>query len=225
MVAVPVAGLAGRLETADSFSAMARTYPDAFVSSVLLAGAGGLLAVWSGFATMQSGAFGRAIAIVLLAAGILPGALMGKALAVTYVGVPAIYDHWPIVVLAYAGRYGWIGVAVGWFARHTSANEIEAMARVDGAGSPEVFWWLRLGTAWPALLAAWLVATGMGLTDLATAPQVAPPQFGLLSVILVEKFHRFEEQMLVCISLTMLALPIVAAMLMGFLARRVLRAQ
>ena len=150
---------------------------------------------------------------------------MGKALAVTYVGVPAIYDHWPIVVLAYAGRYGWIGVAVGWFSRHASADEMEAMARVDGAGSPEVFWSLRLGTGWPALLAAWLVATGMSLTDLATAPQVAPPQFGLLSVILVEKFHRFEEQMLVCISLTMLALPIVAAMFMGLLARRVVRAQ
>ena len=65
----------------------------------------------------------------------------------------------------------------------------------------------------------------MSLTDLATAPQVAPPQFPLLSVILVEKFHRFEEQMLVSISLTMLALPIVAAMLMGLFARRVVRAQ
>jgi hypothetical protein len=38
------------------------------------------------------------------------------------------------------------------------------------------------------------------------------PRYGSIALILIEKFHRFEEQMLVTISLTLALVPCVAAL-------------
>lgn len=220
LVGAPLAGLMRSLESWESFGTMGLVYGGELWASLLLAGAGGLFGVGAGISATCMGRASGVIGMALLIAGFVPGALAGKALAFTYVGVGAIYDHWPILVLAYVGRFGWIGVVAAWFFRVAGRDEIEAMARVDGANEAELFWRVRMRTSWPVLMIAWVASAGFCLADLATASLVAPPQYGLVSMILAEKFHRFEEQMLVSISLMMQVLPIAAVVLARVVAGR-----
>jgi ABC-type Fe3+ transport system permease subunit len=215
LVVGPQVGLLARLDGIGAFVEMGRTYRPEITAGLIFALVGGLAAVLTGLAVWTWGAWMRPGAIVLLVVGFLPAALFGKALSVGYVAVPAVYDHWPILMLAYAGRFAWIGVLTGWLIRVASPGELEQTARLDGGREDQVFWRVCVGTQWPVVVCAWLAAGGLCLAELAAVSQVALPQYGLLSMILIEKFHRFEEQMLVSLSLTLQVLPVLAALLLA----------
>jgi ABC-type Fe3+ transport system permease subunit len=100
------------------------------------------------------------------------------------------------------------------------SDELEHVAGLDGATAGQVFWRVRVGLHWPLILCGWLAASGFCLAELSAASQVALPQYGLLSMILIEKFHRFEDQMLVSISLTLQLLPLAAAVVLMFILGR-----
>jgi ABC-type Fe3+ transport system permease subunit len=221
LVVAPQLGLQGRPGLINGMTETFRTYGVEIAAGFSLALAGGVLAVWVGLAVSTWKTWDRSATLLLFAAGFLPAALLGKALAITYVRVPVIYDHWPILALVYAARFAWIGALVGWLMRAGGSDDLERAAGLDGATPGQVFWRVRVGLQWPLVLCGWLAASGFCLAELAAASQVALPQYGLLSMILIEKFHRFEEQMLVSISLTLQLLPLVAlAVLMLILGRR-----
>ncbi|UCG33480.1 MAG: hypothetical protein JSU68_02370, partial [Phycisphaerales bacterium] len=221
LVAAPQLGLQSQAVLLGGMSETLRTYGAEMVAGFSLSLVGGLLALWVGLAVSTWTTWDRPAMLLLFAAGFLPAALIGKALAITYVHVPAIYDHWPILVLVYAARFAWIGALVGWLMRAGGSDDLERVAGLDGATAEQVFWRVRVALHGPLVLCGWLAASGFCLAELAAASQVALPQYGLLSMILIEKFHRFEEQMLVSISLTLQLLPLVAAgVLILVLSRR-----
>ena len=176
LVAGPQIGLLSHLESPAAFSVLGRTYGLEITASLGLALAGGLIAILTGLAASTWNRLARLGAVLLLVVGFLPGALFGKALAAGYVHCPPVYDHWPILVFAYVGRFAWIGVLAGWLTRDAGTAELERTARLEGAGPEQVFWRVRVGLHWPVFVCAWLAAGGLCLSELPAASQVALPR-------------------------------------------------
>ena len=78
--------------------------------------------------------------------------------------------------------------------------------------------WIIVGAAAGALAAA------MCLAEVGAMSMVRPPGVGWMALTLMEKFHRFEDQMLVTISL-MLAFAPLPAVVLGGLAWRARRGE
>jgi len=61
--------------------------------------------------------------------------------------------------------------------------------------------------------------TTLGMTDVATASLVQVPSVRLISLIIIEKFHRFEDDMLISLSLWLVAAAVGSAVLVAAVRR------
>lgn len=219
---VPMAALAGDLKSRAAFVEAIATYDRDIGYSLLTCVLAALLAIVLGHG-ICAGRFLRRTAIVwIISMGALPGSLVGAALIAAYnrPGVYWVYDHWPIVVFAYVARFSWIGILVG-IATNSQTNQTAAdQARVDGARGFSIFRHVRLPSNGPAWIGGIGVATTLALAEISTTSMVRVPAFSPISLVLVEKFHRFEHQMLISLSLCLVLATIPAAgLLVGVLRR------
>jgi ABC-type Fe3+ transport system permease subunit len=197
-----------------------RTYHVELLQSVGISVAAGIVAVAAGVG-LALAPVGRKTALVwTLIFGVLPGALVGEGLVATYLNVPLIYDNWPIVMLAYLARFGWVGVLVGWLATRTARRDLVAQARTDGAGEFVVDTRVCLGPNWPTLACGVCIVAALSLADVTAITLVRIPAIGTISLILIEKMHRFEEQMLVSLSLWLVVSAVPGAVLLAIALRR-----
>jgi ABC-type Fe3+ transport system permease subunit len=139
--------------------------------------------------------------------GALPGALIGKSLVAAYNAEALwwVYDHWPIVALCYVARFGWIGVLVGLLVSESTAQDLVAQARTDGATNLAIWRYIRLPLNWPALLCAAAIVVALSLADVAASSPVRVPGFWPVAHVIIEKFHRFEDGMLISLSFWLVA--------------------
>jgi len=157
-----------------------------------------------------------------VALGALPGALLGESLIAAYNnGVTWwIYDNWPIVGLCYVSRFGWIGVLTGCLVVRQSSPELIDQARTDGATEASILGHIRIPMSWPALLCGAGVAAAMSVADVAASSLVRVPGFTPIAHVIIEKFHRFEDGMLISLSLLLVAATIPPALLLMFALMR-----
>jgi ABC-type spermidine/putrescine transport system permease subunit II len=92
-------------------------------------------------------------------------------------------------------------------------------ARADGASAADIAIHLRLIPWWPLLLVVVLITAAFALADPATGVLLSVPSVHPLAQIIIEKFHRFEDAMLVSLSLTLLAAALPPAILLGVITR------
>lgn len=219
----PLVGLTTRAALFDSFSVALQTYGRDLAYSLLTAALAGLTSIAMGIALTLfdwSRRWGSAIAVIF---GALPGALVGVALIAAYNRpvFASLYDHWLLVSLAYVARFGWIGVllAVALMPRRSPLIE---QATVDGAGRFDRLIHVQIPAAFSTFVGGFCIVTALALSDVAASTMVRSPSFNPIAHVLIEKFHRFEEPMLVAISLwlVLVTLPGVVWVLLILRSRR-----
>ena len=213
----PVWRLTRNVAMAGAIRRAVETYGMELIGSLLIALAAGVVSVIMGMGVVAWRRAWRGAAFWSLVAAALPGALVGQCLISGYLPIGLLYDHWPIMVLAYVARFGWIGVLAAWMVRSAADREQMQAARMDGADEPAVLWQVGYRAHWPVLLAAVSVVTSLSVAEVATTSMVRVPGVTPVSLLLVEKFHRFEDDMLVALSFVpmLTALP---AVVMGVMA-------
>lgn len=199
------------------------TYFGDLVWSLAIAVFSGLLAVGMGLSLVAVRGL-RVLGLVwTIAFGALPGALIGEALVAGYnhAALWWIYDHWPIIALSYVSRFGWIGVLTAVVVSENATPDVIAQAIVDGATRTSVLSRIQIPMNWPVLLCGAAVVMAMSVADVATSSLVRVPAFSPIAHVLIEKFHRFEDGMLISLSLWLVAATIPPALLLLVaLARR-----
>jgi ABC-type Fe3+ transport system permease subunit len=212
-VALPITALAWTLKSWAVMREALTTYRTELASSVAIALTAGLVSVAMGMSLVVSGRWRLPVVIAALALGIVPGALVGEGVLVAYQGVRPVYNNWPLLAIGFTARYGWIGILTAWLAAVSVGRDERAQARTDGAGRTQIS--LRLGYAPNVALLATGVAivAAMSLADVAAASLLQVPSVGPISLILIEKFHRFEDGMLISLSLWLVAGAVPAAVL------------
>lgn len=219
---VPLAALIHRLGSLAPLRIALETYGRELAGSLALATAAGLLTIVTGLCIWTSRRFHEKALLWMVAFGALPGALVGEALLATYRPVHFIYDAWPIVVLGYVARFGWVGALTVWLALRSVPEECIWQARTDGADDFNVAMRVRAAASWPTLLFGGCLAAALSLAEIPTSSLVQVPSLGLISQILVEKFHKAEDGMLISLSLWLVlaALPAAALMMVALKRRR-----
>ncbi len=150
----------------------------------------------------------------------LPGALVGAAILSAYRSVPIIYDYWPVVVVGYVARFGWIGVLAMGLARRAVPEELVWQARTDGADETTVSVRIHAALCWPTLLFGACLAAALSLSELPTSYLLRVPSLGLIAHVLTDKFHRFEDGMLISLSLWLMLSAVPGVVLLGLVLRR-----
>lgn len=223
-VGLPVVLLVSRLPSWGTMGAALRTYPTELWTSVGVAMAAGVAAVWMGLSVVAERRLRPVVVVAVLIFGVLPGGLVGMAVLAAYQPVELVYNHWPLLAIGYVARYGWIGVLVAWLASASVGGEVVAQARTDGASEMEITLGLRYRPNIALLLCGVGVVTAMSLADVALGSLLTVPGIGPVSGKLMEKFHRFEDGMLVSLSLWLVAGALPAAAL-GWVVLRLRRGE
>ncbi len=196
-----------------------QTYGGALLETALVAGSAGVLAIVLGVGVSASRWLAGVTAGVTIAFGVLPGGLIGEAILATYRPVVWIYDSPLLVILAFVARYGWVGVVAAMVAAGSVGRDVVDQARTDGASEGAIVTRVRLANGLRTLAAGAAVVTTLGMTDVATASLVQVPSVRLISLIIIEKFHRFEDDMLISLSLWLVAAAVGSAVLVAAVRR------
>ncbi len=214
---LPVLGVVSRSTLLGDLSETYSTYRMELVWSVLVcATAAALVAVVGLAVTAVPWIRGPAIAVTL-AAGVLPGAVVGEMVLAAYQpvgavgGVPLVgdglawvYDHWPILVIALAARFAWIGVLAAWLAGRSLPQDLYEHARMTLGDHRWVRLFLQLSHAWPTLLCGFFLVLAFSMSEVAVVSIVGVPWPTMIATIVLEKFHRFEDGMLAALCLWLL---------------------
>ncbi len=187
-VAVPIAGLARRLEFGPRLlRGLAEVWPDARSSLLLGAIAATLLTLtalglaWHATRRDRTAWLTRAACVLLLAT---PAPVTGITLIELLNREPlaAVYDSPAIVVLAYFVRFLGLAVLLLMPALRRVPVDLVAQARLDGCGAAGL--WRHL--AWPAgartVGLVWVIQFVLCLGEVAASKLVVPPAVPLLSV-------------------------------------------
>ncbi|MFQ5590769.1 MAG: ABC transporter permease [Phycisphaerae bacterium] len=215
---LPVGTLVLKLESPAVLREAFVTYAPDLAWSMALGGISGLAVVAMGVGVVAVRR-ARAAAVVLLAAfGAIPGAVVGAALVTAYNhnATRALFDHWPIVALGYVSRFGWIGVVVAILVRRACSADVTAQARTDGAGELSVLGRIHIPMCWPTLASAVAIVAALCIAEVPTTSLVRVPGPAPIALVIIEKFHRFEDGMLISLSLWLAAINLAAAALLGF---------
>lgn len=183
-------------------------YGAELAGTLSIALAAGLAAVALGMGVMALRRGRRVVLVWSIVSAALPGALIGQMIVIAFLPVGWLYNHWLLMVIAYVGRFGWIGIVAAWIARAAADREQIDAARSDGADETAALWHVGYRSHWATFCAAVFVVASLSLAEVATTSLVRVPGVTPVSLLLVEKFHRFEDDTLVALSL----LPMLAAL-------------
>jgi ABC-type Fe3+ transport system permease subunit len=106
-------------------------------------------------------------------------------------------------------RYAWLAGLVAWISHRSLPAVVTDQARTDGASEWRIAWWLRHGPNAVLLLGGVGVVAALSMADVALGSLLSVPGIGPISGRVIEKMHRFEDEMLVglCLWIVVGALP------------------
>jgi ABC-type Fe3+ transport system permease subunit len=137
-----------------------------------------------------------------------------------------VYDAFPVTVLLYLGRFGWlalVGARGTWGKGHGGWEELRAMAAVDGAGPVRTAMYVIWPIAWPMLLAGALLAGALSLTEVPATVLLQPSNPQVLTPMLMTWVHMTRYDPMIEASLLMMASVIVpwcVVVVLAAIARR-----
>ncbi len=223
---LPMTWLMSRLNGLQPLRQAADVYGRDFVWSIgtaVVAAAGSLVMGLGIFGTRRgcSETLRSITTLWCLLVGTIPGALIGVAMIAAYnhETTALLYDDWPIVAMTYVTRFGWVGMLAAMAATTAYPSLIE-QAETDGAGDANVLSAIRLPLVWPTLLAGGAIVVALALSDVAASNLIRVPTFNSLAAVLMEKFHRFEDGMLVSISLALAVAAVPPAIFAAIVVKR-----
>ncbi len=219
---LPLGALVAKMSSPRAIVDAFRVYGADLAWSLGLAILSGLIAVGMGVGLVAVRNMRATAFIWALALGALPGALVGEALVAAYNHNATwwIYDHWPVMVLCYVARFGWIGIITALLLIERLAPSLVDQARTDGATEVSILGRLHIPLTWPALMCGAGVIAAVSVADVASSSLVRIPSYSPIAHILFEKFHRFEDDMLISLSLWLIVATWPAAVLLAVALRR-----
>lgn len=151
----------------------------------------------------------------------LPGALVGAAL-VCALNRPAfdwLYVHWPVVALGAVARFAWLPMLATLWLQGRLERSLGDQVRMDGLSMGRRLWNVEFPLCWPVWLCTIWVTSALALGDVATTSMLRVPSYTPISLLLVEKFHRFEDAMVTSLSLWLMSAALPAALFLLVAAR------
>ncbi|MCP4592651.1 MAG: hypothetical protein GY842_18105 [bacterium] len=221
-VGLPLAAFVVKSGSVEAMVLALRTHGYELGQSLALAGLAGLVIVGLGLSVAVGGRARGLVLVWSLVFGALPGALVGEAILSTYRPVTLVYDHWVMVVMGYVARFGWIGMLAMAVVERAAPDSVCGQAEADGADAAAVTLRIRAAMGWPVLVFAGCLAATLSLAELPASTLLRVPSVQLIAIILIEKFHRFEDGMLASLSLW-LVLSAIPAVVFSVVALRSLR--
>jgi len=210
--AVPIGALVADLGVHDIETAI-RTYSFDLIGSLVASSVAGVVVVWISIAVWRHNTCRHVALLWAIVFGALPGALIGESLIAAYnrAGFELVYSHWPILSLGYIARFAWVGLCLaGALHRHVDQSLLDQAAS-DGASDGAVMRHIILPIHWPTLAAAAGLVTILGVAELPVASMVRPPGLSPISLVIIEKFHRYEDGLLIALSLALVVFGTLAA--------------
>lgn len=218
---LPMVTLVVKLTSATVLTEALRTYGVDLACSLGVAILSGIVAVGMGvgIAALRVPSVPVVWAVIF---GALPGALIGESLVAAY-NRPLfgwLYDHWAIVALGYVARFGWIGMAIGMLVIPGRKDDLSAQARTDGATNADMTFHLFIPMNRAILCGGVAVIAALSVADVATSTLVRVPTFNPIAHVVIEKFHRFEDGMLISLSFCLVSVAIPPALLLAWALRK-----
>ncbi len=222
-IVVPIGALCVKLFSAAAMIEAWQTYDHDLLMSLSVAGIAGLVSVIMGWGIAHAtGAGGmgvamRGIFVLSILFGAAPGALVGETFIAAYNAGPLgwVYDHWPIVMLGNVARFGWIAMLGGYLLARFADRDLHAQAGTDGADRAGILAQLTVMMYWPIWLALGAVVAALSMAELPTSAMLRVPGFTPMAHLIVEKFHRFEDGMLVSLSVWLILASLCAALVLA----------
>jgi len=217
----PVAVLIANLKPTGAFAESLNTYWREMLGSLGIAAAAGLAAAGMGIALFAVRRLGIVALVVALVFGAIPGALIGKSLVIAYLpqAFGFIYDTWLTLAISHVSRFGWIGLLAAYLIVRSTPPDLVAQARTDGASRAGVIGRIQLPMHWPIPICASAVIAALSMSEVASSTLVRIPQINLVAHIIIEKFHRLEDGMLISLSLSLVGVGFVVAGILSFTTR------
>ncbi len=127
------------------------------------------------------------------------------------------YNAFPVPVIAYVGRFGWLALAGGRGTWSSSWKELRQMAAVDGAGTFRTAWSIVWPLSWPMLTAGALLVGALSLTEVPATVLLFPQNPQVLTPLLMTWVHmaRFDPMIEASLLMMMAVLfPAIAAFIL-----------
>ena len=159
----------------------------AFVCAIVVAA--GLLiagAAWRAFSSFSEivRRIARLCLLASLASCVMPGVLVGSALAATISLVDVtrlVADSSLAVGLGHLARFSFVPILVGWWLARTEPADSRDLRRVEGVGGPTGYISTILPTQLPALLGVAAMLAALSLHEIESAIMLTPPGGGGLA--------------------------------------------
>ncbi len=219
--ALPLIALTRPLSRA-AFAETWKTYSGDIAATIGVAVVAAAMIGLLGLAYAAVGRSNKSVLFLAMLFGALPGAVVGQALIAAYNG-PAtqwLYDHWPIVSLAYVARYAWLGLLACGLAASSRGSAATEQARVDGASESQVLRFVLWPQHAPLLLGVAAIVIALAIGDVAASTPVRVPQYHPIAILIIDKFHQFQDGMLISLSLMIVAISALGAGVIAWLLKR-----
>lgn len=228
-VGAPLLLFAVHLRSARSLATFWRVSGRAVVDGLAVAAAVGavsMLVVLLAWAAMPGPRAGRqrglvaGLVIALAVTALMPGVLVGSAVAGAWDRVALVRESMAILVLAHLARFAALPALAGLWLRSAEPREDREARLVDGAGT--LAGWAR--ACWPGqagvILSAGLAAAVLSFFEIESSVVVQPVHVENLSRQLLGYLHFARTEEMSAAAVTLLAAGVVAAAATGWLARR-----
>ncbi|MBI4718382.1 MAG: hypothetical protein HY763_11295 [Planctomycetes bacterium] len=219
---LPIGAFTARLTTPQALADAFAVYARDLLYSLGVAALSGCLVAATAAGLCWNHRVRRLAAWWSVGLGALPGGLVAVMLICAY-AAPAgsfLYDDWPILVLSALARFGWLGMAAVTFLLPPDRDPLTAQARTDGATPGVIAWRVHLPVVCPALLGVAVCAAAWAIAEVPASSLLRPPTFSPIALLVIEKFHRFETDMLIALGLWLVAGAVCAAAVLSWLLRR-----
>ncbi len=121
------------------------------------------------------------------------------------------YNAWPVPVVAYLGRFGWLAVAGARSTWGRPWRDLRAMAAVDGAGTLATAARVVWPMAWPTLAAGAVLVGALSLTEVPATVLLFPQNPQVLTPTLMTWVHMARFDPMIEASLLMMMAVLVPA--------------
>jgi DNA-binding beta-propeller fold protein YncE/ABC-type Fe3+ transport system permease subunit len=216
-VVVPTVSLILSLEIHRPVSEVLNEFAPQVSGSLVIGVATGLAALAVAFfATAARSFWPLAVALVTFLLG-------GQLIAIAQIQLynrPAlswVYNAWPIMVLSYLSRFGWVALVAGrstWLPRWRGLRDLAAM---DGAGGWRIASSVVWPIAWPLLVAAGVLVMVLGLTEVPATLLISPQRPPMLTPMLMTWVHMLRYDAMIEASLLLMSVAAVMGVVVALL--------
>ena len=212
-VGVPVWALVGSLHIPFSLPNMLNTFGPEVAGSIFVAAVAASVVLIGALSAAGQWTPG------LLAVGVVSFLIGGQLLAIAMI---RIYNHpwlywaygaFPVPVIAYVARFGWLAMAAGKGTWTQSWKELRDMAAVDGAGTFRTAWAIVWPLGWPILAAGALLVGCLSLTEVPATVLLFPQNPMVLTPRLMTWLHQLRSDDMIDAALLMMMAVLVPALL------------